>query len=214
MKGTLLPSSITVGSDNPLSANSELLLLAEETVTFPPAAVSVPVAVPVLPTVTLPRPSVVGPTLNCVVAATPVPLRSATVVGGEALLEKVSFALVAPLDCGRKLTVKDALLPSGIVAGSDNPLKAKLELLLVAEVMVTLPDDAVSVPVAVPLPPTLTLPKLSAPGATANFEGRKLMPVAVKGTATIEFAAFDVIATLPLALGEVAGVNPTEKCAP
>jgi hypothetical protein len=162
--------------------------------------------------VTLPRLSVVGPTVNCAVAATPIPLRSATVVGGDALLEKVSFALVAPLLCGRKLTVKDALLPSGIVAGSDNPLKAKLELLLVAEVMVTLPDEAVSVPVAVPLPPTFTLPKLSVPGVTANFEGRKLMPVAVKGTARVEFEAFDLMATFPLAFAEVLGLNATEKC--
>ena len=213
VKETLFPSSITAGSDKPLNANSELLLLTEETVTFPPAAVRVPVAVPVLPTVTLPRLSVVGPTVNCVVAATPVPLRAATEVGGEALLEKVSFALVAPLDWGRKFTVKDALLPSAIVIGSDNPLSAKLELLLLAEVMVTLPDDAVSVPVAIPSPPTLTLPKLSVPGVTANLDGRKPMPVALKGIATVEFAAFDVIATLPLAFAEVLGVNTTEKCA-
>jgi hypothetical protein len=203
---------MTAGSDNPLSANSELLLLAELTVTFPPAAVSVPVAVPVLPTVTLPRLNVVGPTVNCVVAATPVPLRSATVVGGEALLEKVSVALVAPLDCGWKLTVKEALLPSAIVTGSDRPLNAKLELLQLAEVMVTLPDDAVSVPVAVPLPPTLTLPKLSVPGVIANLEGRKPMPVALKGIARVGFEAFDVMATLPLAFAEVLGVNTTEKC--
>jgi hypothetical protein len=213
VKETLWPSSITAGSDKPLSANSELLLLAEVTLTFPPVAVSVPVAVPVLPTVTFPRLSVVGPTVNCVVAATPFPLRAATVVGGEALLEKVSLALVEPLDCGWKFTVKDALLPSAIVSGIDNPLNAKLELLLLAEVMVTLPDEAVSVPVAVLLPPTFTLPKLSVPGVTANFDGRKPMPVADKGTARVEFEAFDVIATLPLAFAEVLEVNTTEKCA-
>jgi hypothetical protein len=213
VKGTLLPSSITAGSDKPLSANSELLLLADVTVTFPPAAVSVPVAVPVLPTVTFPRLRVVGPTVNCVVAATPVPLKAAIVVGGEALLVKVNFALVAPLDCGRKFTVKDALLPSGIVTGSDNPLNAKLELLLLAEVMVTLPDEAVRVPFAVPLPPTFTLPKLSVPGVTANFDGRKLMSVADNGIATLEFEAFDVIATFPLAFAEAPGVNATEKFA-
>jgi hypothetical protein len=212
VKETFLPSSITAGSDKPLNANAELLLLADETVTFPPAAISVPVAVPVLPTVTLPKLNEVGPTVNCVVAATPFPLTLATVVGGEALLENVSFALVAPLDCGRKLTVKDALLPSAIVAGSDNPPSAKLELLKLAEVIVTLPDEAVSSPVAVPLLPTFTLPKLSVPGVTANLEGRKLIPVAVKGIARVAFEAFDVIDKSPLASGEVLGVNATEKC--
>lgn len=213
VKETLLPSSITAGSDKPLNANTELLLLAEVTVTFPPAAVSVPVAVPVLPTVTLPKLNEVGPTVNCVVGAIPFPLTLATVVGGEALLEKVSFALAAPLDCGRKLTVKDALLPSGIVAGNDSPPSAKLELLKLAAVMVTLPDEAVSVPVAVPLLPTFTLPKLSVPGVTANLPGRKLIPLAVKGIARVEFEAFDAIDKFPLASGEVLGVNTTEKFA-
>ena len=66
----------------PLTANAELLELAAVMVTLAPLAVKVPDAVPVLPTVTLPRARVVGATLNCPVTVVPVPVRVAVVVVG------------------------------------------------------------------------------------------------------------------------------------
>ena len=43
VKGTLCPAAIVRGSVTPLNANSELLELAEETVTLEPLALSAPV---------------------------------------------------------------------------------------------------------------------------------------------------------------------------
>ena len=42
VKGTLCPAAIVRGYVRPVSANSELLELAEETVTLPPLALSAP----------------------------------------------------------------------------------------------------------------------------------------------------------------------------
>ena len=86
-----------------------LLLLAAVTVTLAPVAFKVPVAVPLLPTTTLPKLNVVGETESCPVAAIPVPVAVAVVVDGDALLVKVSVALAAPAVSGLKVTVNDVL---------------------------------------------------------------------------------------------------------
>jgi hypothetical protein len=65
--------------------NTELSVLAAETVTLAPLAVRVPDAVPLLPSTTLPRASVVGATASCPFAGivvVPVPVTVSTVVEG------------------------------------------------------------------------------------------------------------------------------------
>jgi len=58
------PAGIVTGSDSPLTTNTESFVLAAVTVTLAPLAVRVPDAVPLLPTTTLPKGSVVGVTLS------------------------------------------------------------------------------------------------------------------------------------------------------
>ena len=65
VKGTLFPAAIVTGSDNPLTVKSELFVVAAVTVTLASDAIKLPDAVPLLPTATLPRFSVVGFTLSC-----------------------------------------------------------------------------------------------------------------------------------------------------
>ncbi len=52
------------GNDRPLSVNSELLEVAEETVTLEPAALSVAVKLALVPTTTLPKSKVPGDTVS------------------------------------------------------------------------------------------------------------------------------------------------------
>ena len=108
----LCPAWIVMGKEIPLSVNRELLLLAALMVTFAPAAASVPDAVPVAPTATLPRLNVVGVTLSCPVAAVPVPVRLAETEDGFAFETKVSVALAAPAACGLKVNVNGAVWPA------------------------------------------------------------------------------------------------------
>jgi hypothetical protein len=56
---------MVVGRVRPLTVNAALFALAAVTFTLAPDALKLPDAVPLLPTVTLPRSSVVGLTLSC-----------------------------------------------------------------------------------------------------------------------------------------------------
>lgn len=103
---------------------------------------------------------------ECVDAATPVPLSVSVIEEGCALLVNVSVAVAAPAVVGLKVMVKFVLCPALIVCGSENPLIVKAELFVLAAVTVTLAPLAVSVPVAVPLEPTVTLPRGSVVGDT------------------------------------------------
>ena len=120
----------------------------------------------------------------CVVSVVPVPVRASAVVDGDPLLSKVNVPLASPVICGLKVTVNSALWPAWIVKGKEIPLRANRELLLLAEVIVTFAPDAVRLPVAVPLSPTATLPKLKVAGVTANWP-TAVVPVPVT-SATVE----------------------------
>ena len=119
---------------------------------------------------------------GCVVA-TPVPVSDSEMVESEALLaNEIAPEAVPPL-CGLKVTEYDALLPAGIVIGKLIPERTNSELLLPAEVTVTLLPLAVSVPLFVDVDPTLTFPK-------PTLLGDKLSepcapPVPLSGTETI-----------------------------
>ena len=144
------------------------MLLAAVTVTLAPLAESVPLPMPLLPTLMLPRLRVAGLTVSWPTAARPVPDSDSVVVEGCALLVKVRVAVADPVDCGVKVTVKGTVWPEGMVTGSDSPLMLNTELLVLAAVTVTLAPLAESVPLPVPLLPTVTLPRLSEAGLTDN----------------------------------------------
>jgi hypothetical protein len=77
----------------------------------------------------------------------PTPRRPTVFVPPTALLANDRSPEAAPVALGVKVTVNAALWPAGIVAGIDMPLRENPELLLVAEEMVTLAPEALSVPV-------------------------------------------------------------------
>ena len=58
------PAASVNGNDTPLSVNSELLEVAEETVTLEPVALRVPVKLVLVPPTMLPKSKVVGVTTN------------------------------------------------------------------------------------------------------------------------------------------------------
>lgn len=81
VKGTLCPAGTVIGNDKPLTLNRGLLMLSLLIVTLAPEALRVPDALPLLPTVTLPKLSDAGLTASCPTGATPVPLRDSVAVG-------------------------------------------------------------------------------------------------------------------------------------
>lgn len=86
----------------------------------------------------------------------------------EALLKKERLTEATPLDCGVNVTVKFTLWPAAMVAGNVRPPRANSELPKLTEETTTLAPVALSVPVWLPLAPTVTLPKLIVPGLTLN----------------------------------------------
>src|SRR5271163_667787 len=143
-------------------ANSEGLVppkLTEDTITLAPLAVKVPVAVPLVPTTTLPTAGEL--TLRVPTAAVPVPVRLVTLGVFDALLANEAVADAAPEAPGVKVTVNITGVLVVTVTGKLTPLIANSEGLVppkLTEDTVTLAPVAVRVPVAVPLVPTTTLP--------------------------------------------------------
>ncbi len=117
-----------------------------------------------------PRPTV------CCTAAIPVPVIDCPEGEFDALLENDKEADVLPLDCGVKVTVKDADCPAEIFAGSEIPETANSLLLRLADVTVIAVPVAVKLPFSDELDPTATLPKLRLAGDTANWPAAVPVP--------------------------------------
>src|SRR5947207_15167287 len=98
---------MVTGSEIPLSANSGLVTLADDTVTLEPVAVSAPLLARLVPTVTLPKPRLVGARASCP-GAIPVALRGMARFGLEAseLTERAPLTLPAPAGVKVALKVK------------------------------------------------------------------------------------------------------------
>jgi hypothetical protein len=114
VNAALFPAGIVTGSDSPATVNAELLLLTALTVTLDPPAVSVPDAVPLVPTTKLPRARVAGlkPSVPAVAVVVPIPESGSVTVEFEAVelivmvpvrvpvAVGVNFALIVQLDPG------------------------------------------------------------------------------------------------------------------
>jgi len=175
----------------------------------PPVLVTVSDSDCLLPTVTLPKPRLVGFDPK-VPGAMPVPARGIVSVGLDPFEVSVTLPVTLPAAAGVNVTVKLELCPALSVTGVVIPLRVNPEPLIVAEEIVTLaPPVLVIVSDRDCLFPTVTLPKLrlvgfapSAPGAT---------PVPDKGIARVGLEAFEVSVTLPVTLPVDAGVKATVK---
>jgi hypothetical protein len=104
----------------------------------------------------------------CAGAGVPVPLRVCAVVEGCASLANVRVAFAEPALSGLKVTVNGTVWPAAIVTGKDRPLTENTELVVSADVIVTLAPLAVRLPEAAPLVPSTTLPIPSEAGLTIS----------------------------------------------
>ena len=105
VNGAELPAAMVTGSEIPLSANSGLFKLADDTVTLAPVALSVPLLPKLVPTVTLPKPRPVGARASCP-AAVPVALNGIARFGLEAPELTEREPLTLPAAAGVKVTLK------------------------------------------------------------------------------------------------------------
>lgn len=126
-----------------------------------------------LPTLTLPKLTLVGLMLNsdcaCGCGCVPVPLNEMAMGEPCALLAIEMPPLAPPAEDGVKLAEKLTLWPALSVVGVDNPAMAKPEPETLAEeiVMLVVPEF-VRVMDCDPLLPTATLPKLALVGVTIS----------------------------------------------
>ena len=134
---TLLPAGIVTGKDSPLRVNSELLRLAEVTVTLAPVALSCAGRFAPVATTTLPKAKLAGVTANCP-AAVPVPDSGMFKVRFDALEATARFPLALPAEDGVKMTLKVMLCPEVRVTGGLRPVTLKAAPVTVSWDMVTL----------------------------------------------------------------------------
>jgi hypothetical protein len=205
----LCPAGIVTGSDRPLRLNAPLLELAAMTVTLAPLAVREPVAVPLLPTTTLPSPRVVGATVSCPVAPpVPVPESGTTKVESDASEIMVTSPFTAPAEAGVNETLKVALCPGVRVTGAVIPLTLNPAPLAVREEIVeVVPPTLVNVSDKACVVDTGTLPKLRVVGFETRVPGE--VPVPLRGIVKVGFDALELTMTLPLLAPLVNGVNET-----
>ena len=97
--------------------NAALLDVADVIVTLPPLAVSVPEAVPLLPSVTLPTANVDGAPDNCPMVVVPSPDKARLIVEFEPLVLNVIVARNDPAALGANSTLNVALWPAAIETG-------------------------------------------------------------------------------------------------
>lgn len=212
VKLALCPAAMVCGSEKALTVNTELLVVAAVTVTVAPLAVKVPVAVPLEPTVTLPRARVAGDTLRVPAVVAPVPESGIVRVGLVAVDVIVRFPVTAPLAVGANETVKVAPFPAASVSGVVIPLTPNPD-----PVIATWLTEMLVLPVLVmvserdPLPPTFTFPNLRLVGFAASAPGAT--PVADTGTVNVGFVAFEVTVRLPLTAPATVGTNVTVSVA-
>ena len=134
-----------------------------------PVLVSVMFCEVLLPVDAVPKLKLVGFATNCPVAVVdPVPLRVTFVVGlVGSLLVIAMFPLALPADVGEKVTDTGTVCPVLIVFGVVIPLiPNSAPLIVIMEIIKSAEPTFVSTKFAVPLLPTVTLPKLSDPALT------------------------------------------------
>src|SRR5580692_1058065 len=128
---TLLPAGIVTGKDSPLRVNSELLTLADVTVTLAPVALSVAGRFALVATTTLPKAKLAGVTANCP-AAVPVPDSGIFRVGFDPFEATARLPLALPEEDGVKMTLKVMLCPDVRITGGLRPVTLKAVLVTVS----------------------------------------------------------------------------------
>ena len=111
-----------------------------------------------------------------------------------------------PLAVGENITLKPTLWPAVSVVGKVKPLTLNPEpIALAAEIVTLVPPELVRVSVRGALLPVVTLPKPRLVGVDVSCPG--VMPIPVSGTLSVEFAALEVMAKLPVTPPPAVGEN-------
>jgi hypothetical protein len=193
----------------PLTWTSDPLTVAEETVTDPLLAVSVPVWLCELPTTTLPKLTLEGVSANWP-GDVPVPESGTETVPVDAfeLIERVPPRV--PVAFGANITVKVALWPPPKVKGGLIPLMLKPVPLTAVCDMVTaeLPILKMVSDIFLLLP-AMTFPKLKLDGFADSCPD--VVPVPESGTKSARLGALLRMETFPLTLPLDCGPNLTVK---
>jgi hypothetical protein len=126
------------------------------------------------------------------------------------LVKNEMFAEAVPVLVGAKVKVNGMLCPDAIVSGRLSPPNMKAALLELVEERVTLPPDAVTLPLWLWLLPIVTEPKLIEPGVTPSVP-LELAPVPDKVMVTVGSEAFELSERVPLAVPTTVGEKATDR---
>jgi hypothetical protein len=180
------------GKVTPLKANSELLEVAEDTVTLEPLALSVPVWLWLVPMTTFPKLIDPGETLSCP-GLMPLPDSDTLRLALEALDASVSVPLALPADFGAKETESVRLCPAARVCGTVMLPRLNPVPITVAWEIVTLePPELVTVSYSIWLPGSWMLPKFR----LAGLVPRKPGVAGVPETGAVPMPAREIVVVL------------------
>jgi hypothetical protein len=164
VKGTDCPAGTVCGTEMPLTENSALVVVIEETVTEDLVALRIPFKEALDPALTLPKFNVAGATLNCP-SAVSLPDSAMCSCGLEAFEFTKRVPELVPEVLGANTTLKVRLCPACRLTGSTKSLNVNALLDTEACDTVTLVFPLfVRVSVNVLDPPAVKLPKLRIAG--------------------------------------------------
>jgi len=176
MKGTDCPAGTVMGIEMPLTANSALVVVTEETVTGDLVALSVPFKEALDPALTLPKFNVAGATVNCP-SAISLPDSAMFSCGLEAFELTKRVPELVPEMLGANTTLKVRLCPAFRLTGRTKPPNVNALLDTEACDTVTLVFPLfVRVSVNVLDPPAGRLPKLRFAGEGAIIPSARGIP--------------------------------------
>ena len=184
VKGTDCPAATVRGIEMPLTANSALVVVIEETVTGDLVALRIPFKEALDPALTLPKFNVAGATVNCPTAVS-LPDSAMCSCGLEAFEFTKRVPELVPEMLGANTTLKVRLCPAFRLTGSTRPLNVNALLDTEACDTVTLVFPLfVRVSVNVLDPPAVRLPKLriAGEGAIIPFPSARGIPEPVRAT--------------------------------
>lgn len=188
VKGTDCPTGTVRGIEMPLTANSALVVVIEETVTEDLVALRIPFKEALDPVLTLPKFNVAGATVNCPTAVS-LPDSAMFSCGLEAFEFTKRVPELVPEMLGANTTLKVRLCPAFRLTGSTKPLNVNALLDTEACDTVTLIFPLfVRVSVNVLDPPAVRLPKLRIAGEGAIIPFPSARGIPEPDRATVEDA--------------------------
>lgn len=164
---------------------------------------------PVLPTFTLPKLRLEGPTARVPVRVLPTPLNDIFADGLEAFDVTDNVDVNVPAVEGAKVTDRFTLAPAARVYGNATPVTVKADpVALAAEILTLDPAVLEHVSICVWLLPTVTVPRFMVLGENAKVP--TFAPVPLSETFSVGLEAFEVIDSVDENVPAVVGAKVTD----